>query len=186
MARKVALSEPELGISRAMLVLVACGLFLLAGAGCDSRGNATTAPTSQPSQSNAQSTPQANKALSDFLGEPVAPPVGLNAIYTKEGLTAAMRQAANDASVSLKKLEIDDSEFPYLVGVVTEKGQGDKLNAPISKLAGLAYQGSVSSDTAKAMNIIPIQAWPQADRDHIERRLNTRLQALYYKILAEQ
>ncbi|MDP9172575.1 MAG: M56 family metallopeptidase [Planctomycetota bacterium] len=151
-----------------------------------SRGNATTAPTFQPSQSNAQSTSQANTSLYDFLGQPVAPPVGLNSIYTKEGLSAAMQQAAQDANVSLKKLEIDDSEFPYLVGVVTEKGEVDKLNAAIKKMAGFAYQGSVSSDAVKAMNIIPPQAWPQADRDRIERRLNTRLQMLYYKIVAEQ
>lgn len=171
---------------RIWIALVACGLSLLPGAGSISRGDATTAPTSQPSQSNAQSTSQANKSLYDFLGQPVAPPAGLNSIYTKEGLTAAMQRAARDANVSLKKLEIDDSEFPYLVGVVTEKGQIDKLNASISKMAGFKYQGSISSDTAKAMNIIPFQAWPQTDRDRIERRLNTRLQMLYYKILTEQ
>ena len=153
--------------------------------GSVSRGDATTAPTSQPSQSSAQSASQANKALYDFLGQPVAPPVGLNSIYTKEGLTAAMQQAALNANVSLKKLEIDDSEFPYLVGVVTEKGQVDKLNAPISKMAGFTYQGSVSSDTVKAMCIIPIEAWPHADWDRIERRLNTRLQVLCYKTGAE-
>jgi hypothetical protein len=168
------------------IAIVWCGLFLLPGAGRISRGDATTAPTTEPSQSDAQSSSQANRALYDFLGDPVAAPVGLNPIYSKGGLTAAVEQAARDANVSIKKLEIDDSEFPYLVEVVTEKGQADKLDDPIGKMAGFSYQGSVSSGTVKVMNIIPTQAWPQADRDHIERRLSTRMQMLYYRIVSEQ
>lgn len=167
---------------RIWIGLVASGLALLPGAGRVSWGEATTAPTSRPSQSSAQ----ANEALYDFLGQPVAPPVGLNPIYTREGLTAAVEQAARDANVSLKKLEIDDSEFPYLVGVVTEDGQADKLNAAIGKVPGFKYQGSVSSGPTKAMNIIPFEAWPRADRDRIERRLSIRMQMLYYRILAEK
>ena len=63
-----------------------------------------------------------NQVLFNYLGNPVAPPANLDAAYTKEGLTHAMQVAAQNAGISLVKIEIDDSEFPFLVGVVLRSG----------------------------------------------------------------
>jgi hypothetical protein len=158
-------------------LLLACAHLLLPGAGIWSPGTALGQTDTQPADSN--------KALYDFLGQPVAPPEDLNPMYTKEGLTNAVQLAAKKAGVSLKKVEIDDSEFPFLVGVVCNSGDCDKLNEPLGKLPGYIYGGSTSSGTIKAMNITPRLVYPQQDRDRIERRLMVRMQVLYYKILAE-
>ncbi len=162
-------------LHRSLVVL--CALLILPSIGGVSPGAATTQPDRPPTEPN--------KALYDFLGEPVAPPAGLNPAYSKDGLTKAVQRAAQKAGVSLKRIMIDDSEFPFLVGVVCAKGDVDKLNDPIGKMAGYSYSGSVSSDTCKAMNIIPYRFFPRRDGDRIERRMNVRMEMLYYRLLSE-
>ena len=59
-----------------------------------------------------------NRVLFEYLGEPVPLSANTDAAYTKAGLTGALQDAAQAASVTLTEVEIDDSEFPPLVGVV--------------------------------------------------------------------
>jgi len=75
-----------------------------------------------------------NQVMFDYLGNPVAPPANTDVAYTKEGLASAMQDAAQAANITLTKVEIDDSEFPFLVGVVCA-GKGDmaKLKDPDSQ-----------------------------------------------------
>ena len=79
--------------------------------------------------------------LFNYLGNPVAPPADLDPDYTKEGLARAMQTAAQNAGISLMKVEIDDSEFPFLIGVVFA-GERDKqkLKDEIAKVP--AYESS--------------------------------------------
>jgi hypothetical protein len=59
-----------------------------------------------------------NRAMFEYLGDPVPPPANMEVKYTREGLADAIRSAAKKAGICLKKVEIDDSEYPYLVGVI--------------------------------------------------------------------
>lgn len=54
-----------------------------------------------------------NAAILQYLSEPVQAPADLEAAYSKQGLTGAVQMAAKNAGVTLKKLEIEDSEFPF-------------------------------------------------------------------------
>jgi hypothetical protein len=63
----------------------------------------------------------ANRVMLEYLGNPVEPPAAMESAYTKEGLTQAIRQAARKARVSVGRIEIDNSEYPYLIGVVCEE-----------------------------------------------------------------
>jgi hypothetical protein len=124
-----------------------------------------------------------NQVLFDYLGNPVAPPPDMDAAYTREGLTHAMQAAAQNAAISLVKLEIDDSEFPFLVGVVFAKqGDKEKLKEQIGKAAAYASSGGVGGDTSYAMNIVPYRAFPSDFSQRIYRRMMLREAVLYDKI----
>ena len=124
-----------------------------------------------------------NKALCDYLGEPVARPANMDAAYTKEGLTRAIHDAAQAGNISLTKVEVDDSEFPLLVGVVcAHKGDIEKLKEQIRKPAVYEYTGGVGGDTICAMNFVPYSAVPPDTRERVHRRSVVRLAMLYDKI----
>ena len=118
-----------------------------------------------------------------YLGEPVLPPANLDAAYTKQGLTGAMQDAAQAAGITLTKVEIDDSEFPFLVGVIcTNRGDMDKLKEQIRKLTAYNYGGGVGGDTIMVMNLVPYSAFPNNARQRIYHRLMLRNAVLYDKI----
>ena len=96
--------------------------------------------------------------LGAYLGEPVPPPPNLDPAYSKEGLLNAIQQAAQVTGVPLKKVEIETSEFPFLVGVVWDnaadfeqskstreriKAELEKFTAAFKNLPAYEYQGSV-------------------------------------------
>jgi RNA polymerase sigma factor (sigma-70 family) len=115
-----------------------------------------------------------NQSLYEYLGNPVAQPAGLDAAYTKAGLTSAMQNAAQAANISLKKLEIDDSEFPFLVGFIcANDGDYDKL---IEQLNKEGYQlidftrGSVDC----VIDITPRSAYSIQDRSQVMHRQKLR------------
>lgn len=118
---------------------------------------------------------QGNEALYDYLGNPVAPPTRLAAAYTKTGLTSAVQDAAHAANVTLTKVEIDDSEFPFLVGVVCENQSDlEKLEAQLRKTPGYIYGGGTSSRTICVTSITPDSAFPMHERSQIHHRLMLR------------
>ncbi len=125
----------------------------------------------------------ANQALYAYLGEPVAAPTNMDAAYTKDGLLSAVQTAGQNAGISLTKLEIDDSEFPYLVGVVfANQGDKEKLKEQLQKMSGYATSGGVGGETSYAMNIVPYSAFPRGVGQRIYRRMTVRESMLYDKI----
>ena len=129
------------------------------------------------------STSGPNRILFNYLGNPVLPPPNMDAAYTADGLSQAMRTAAQNAGISLVKLEIDDSEFPFLVGVVFA-GEKDKAKF-ISQIHTMpAYQtsGGVGGETSYAMNIVPYRAFPPEAGQQIYRRMMLREAVLHDRI----
>jgi len=124
-----------------------------------------------------------NRALLQYLGEPVEPPADLDAAYSKEGLIKAVQTAARNAGISLKRVEIDDSEFPFLVGVICKDGDYAQLTEQFGKMSPYEYGGSVGSHTHNALNLVPWRAFPQQASERISHRLGVRMQVFQAKLL---
>jgi len=135
---------------------------------------------------SAGSASQNSDALSGYLGPTVETPANLDPAYTKDGLSAAIQLAAQKAGISLKKVGIDDSEFPFLIGVNSQPGDWEKLKAQLNGLDGYEYHGSVGDDTSHAFSIIPTRAYPAGAVQHVMRRLNVRTQQYYDSFTAQQ
>ena len=156
-----------------LIVAVALGLL--------SAGYPTPASESAPTGPN--------KLLYDYLGDPVAPPANMDAAYTKEGLTNAMQAAAKAAGITLTKLEIEDSEFPFLVGVICANQQDmEKLKDQIRKMPAYNYTGGVGGgrSASYAMNLVPYTAYPADTKERIEHRLSLREEIFFRKIHKKQ
>jgi hypothetical protein len=124
-----------------------------------------------------------NQGLFEYLGNPVAPPPDMDAAYSKAGLTRAIQTAAQNAGLSLVRVEIDDSEFPFLVGVVfAQPGDRQKLEEQIRKLEPYTFAGGVSGGSICAMNIVPYRAFPPESSQRISRRMMLREAVLYERI----
>jgi hypothetical protein len=123
-----------------------------------------------------------NQVLLEYLGDPVEPPADMDAAYTKEGLIKAVQTAARNAGITLKRIEIDDSEYPFLVGVICKEGDYSKLKDQLRKMEGYAYNGSVGGDTHNAMNIVPYRVLPSALFERVSHRTGLRMQVLHDKI----
>ena len=123
-----------------------------------------------------------NQALLEYLGEPVPPPADMDAAYSKEGLIKAVQTAARNAGIPLKRIEIDDSEFPFLVGIICKEGDYPKLTEQLRKLDGYEYNGGVSSSTRIAINLVPYRAFPLALGERISHRTGVREQVLQNKL----
>jgi len=137
------------------------------------RGNSTGGPVSLTGP---------NQALLEYLGDPVEPPADMNAAYSKEGLIKAVQTAARNADVSVQRVEVDDSEFPFLVGVICQEGDYSKLKEQFRKMDGYEYNGSVGSDTRNAFNLVPHRAFPSEVSQRISHRTTLREQIFYDKI----
>jgi len=126
----------------------------------------------------------ANAALYKFLGDPVPPPADLDPAYSRKGLFDAVTLAAKNAGVDLKTLTIDDSEFPYLVGVVSSSGDLNKLREQFKTMSAYHYSGSVSSSTCYAFNITPSGAIPPGFERRVHPRMALRMEMLFQKLQA--
>jgi hypothetical protein len=130
-----------------------------------------------------------NQALLEYLGNPVAPPVNLDVRYTKEGLTNALQTAAGQAGITIKKMAIDDSEFPFITGVFCAGSDFAKLKQQIRKLDGYEYSGSIGneknsdgSDTCNVFSLVPYKAYPEGTFEQIYHRLWLRQQVFNDRI----
>jgi len=130
-----------------------------------------------------------NQALYEYLGNAVEVPATMDARYTKEGLTSTIQLAARNAGIQIKKVAVDDSEYPFLVGVVCAGSDAVKLKVQIKKMAGYEYGGSVGndanrdgSDTCNVFNIVPYSAHPVDARQQIGHRLLLRQQVFHDRI----
>jgi hypothetical protein len=137
----------------------------------------TGASTGRPVSSS-----RANQALLEYLGDPVEPPANLDAAYSKEGLIKAVQTAARSAGISVQRVEIDDSEFPFLVGVICREGDYAKLKEQFRKMDAYEYTGSVGSHTHNAMNLVPYRVFPSEVSQRISHRTTLRMQVFQEKL----
>lgn len=128
-----------------------------------------------------------NQALYAYLGNPVPPPANLDPAYTKDGLTRAMQTAAQNAGVTLVKLEIDDSEFPCLVGMICAKrGDWSKMKEQFRALPAYEFKGGIGGDDRQAMNLVPYNAYPPGASQRIYHRQMLREAVLYDRLNQER
>ena len=123
-----------------------------------------------------------NQTLLEYLGDPVEPPPDMDSAYSKEGLIKGIQTAARNAGISLKRVEIDDSEFPFLVGVICQEGDYPKLTDQLRKMDGYEYAGSVGGRTHTALNMVPYRVFPPALGERIGHRTGLRMQVLQNKL----
>jgi hypothetical protein len=123
-----------------------------------------------------------NRALLEYLGNPVEAPANLDTAYTKAGLSNAVQTAARNAGITLKSVEIEDSEYPFLVGVICAKGDYHKLTDQLRKMDRYSYSGSVSGDTCGAMNIVPYTDFPPEAGQRIHHRMMLRMAVFHDRI----
>jgi hypothetical protein len=122
-----------------------------------------------------------NAAIMEFLGKPTAPPADMDPAYSKQGLIHAVQLAAQKAGITLKKVGVEDSEFPFLVGVVCQDGDWPKLKVELKKLSGYEHNGGTGGDTCNIFNLVPHSAFPPGSFQTIHRRLMLREMAFYEK-----
>ena len=143
------------------------------------------AVAAKSNEGNGSGIPDSNQIMLNYLGNPVTAPANLSVAYTKDGLIQATQLAAQKAGISLKNIQVDDSEFPFVVGVVCESGGYEKLVDQMKKMDGYGYGGSTSSDTVGAFSITPSSAYPPGTFDQIHRRLMVRESMFYNQINAQ-
>ena len=124
-----------------------------------------------------------NQALLEYLSDPVKPPADMDAAYTKAGLIKAIKTAAGNAGISVRRVEIDDSEFPFLVGVICKECDYSKMTAQLKKLDGYEYNGGITSHTCGAMDVVPYRGFPSALSQRISHRTGLREQVLFDKLV---
>jgi hypothetical protein len=103
-----------------------------------------------------------------------------------DGLINAIQLAARNAGVALRKVAIDDPEYPFLVGVICGESDFPKLKDQIKKMDGYAYNGGTGSHTCYAFSIIPYKAYPPEASQRIHHRLMLRTQVFYEKLSAQK
>ena len=145
-------------------------------------------PTSNTAHQNAGVGPMSapNRILLEYLGDPVEPPLNLDARYTAEGLSNAVLVAARNAGITVKYMAIEDSEFPFIIGVVCGGSDVIKLKSQFKKMDGYTYNGSIGndtnsdgSDTCNVFSIVPYKAYPREASQQIYRRLWLRQQVFF-------
>lgn len=139
-----------------------------------------------PAPSNVPEPVPVTSTLASYLGDPVEAPPNVEPPYTKEGLQSALQLAASAAGVALKKLEIDTSEFPFLVGVTSEQeADFEKIKNELKKVSAYTYGGGVSGHNSYVFNITPSSKFPPGQNERISRRTMLREQMFFDRILGK-
>ena len=126
---------------------------------------------------------EANRALLAYLGDPIAPPTGMDSRYNQANLLKAFTNLCQQAGLTITKLVVDDSEFPFLV-YGTLAGRHTLPDAPAFEAQkGYTYGGSVrgsfdEDSTYFAVNMVPNSQFPADKEPACHRRLMLRLQML--------
>ncbi len=124
-----------------------------------------------------------NRVLLRYLGEPVEPPADMDEAYTKEGLIKAIHTAAENAGVKVERVEVEDSEYPFLVGMVCKEGDTVKVTDQLRKMPDYSYNGSHSTPTHSVFNIVPYRVYPSGAGERIGHRTGLRCQIFLDKLL---
>ena len=137
--------------------------------------------TSGNSTNDPPSSSDPNQTLFNYLGNPVMPPPNMDQRYSATGLASAVQQAAQNAGITVKSITVDDSEFPFLIGVICGGSDAVKLKNELRQMPGYEYGGGVGddsnsdgSDTCNVFCIVPSSAFHQGTAYRIYRRLMVR------------
>lgn len=126
----------------------------------------------------------ANAAIMAYLGDPVPPPSNLDPKYTADGLVAAFRTLCRNQGFEVKRLAVDQAEYPFLVyGVIAGRQSYQKIKDGLAGMSGYAYSGSSTGSSGDgstyfALNMMPNSAYPRTHAEAIRRRTMIRLQML--------
>lgn len=120
------------------------------------------------------------------LGAPVPMPEDLDPRYRPDALQAFVERLARETACPLKRLAVDESEYPPLVGAVLETAEDyGWLGRTVERLGGgdYAYNGCASSrdrgELRFALNVIPsVVIYERPDAQRISNRLMLRLETL--------
>ncbi len=128
-----------------------------------------------------------NTAIMTYLGEAVPAPADLDPRYSAAALAATFRGLCAARGVTVAKLGVDTSEFPYVLhGVLEGETARDfflQITTRIGAAPGYAYGGSVTGRTSDggvhfSLNMTPGSTYPREQADAIRRRLMLRLQMI--------
>jgi len=128
-----------------------------------------------------------NRAIIDYLGEPVPLPANLETKYTPAALKSEFTTLVEATGAKIQKLAVDTSEFPCLVyGAVTGTNNLQRMQEALGTTPGYAYGGSVvgrmgNGTTYFAINLTPSDQYPHGEIEAVNRRLMIRLQMLAQK-----
>lgn len=120
----------------------------------------------------------------DFgIGEPVPPPAKIDPKYSAAGLREAFTALCKRLGYRIVKLEIDQSEFPFLVSAVIEdRCDYRALRDGLSSVSGYTYNGCATryrnAVTHVALNMMPSPEYPAEHSRVIQQRVRLRLSKL--------
>ncbi|HSU55299.1 MAG TPA: hypothetical protein VLT36_14680, partial [Candidatus Dormibacteraeota bacterium] len=92
--------------------------------------------------------------------------------------------AAAQAAGVPAQVQIEESEYPFLVGVICSRPSYARLMEELRKDKSYADQGSVGNERCQAMNIVPYAAFPKESSERISHRLTVRMQMLNERLSA--
>ena len=129
----------------------------------------------------------ANRAIMAYLGDPVPVPASLDPKYNAKNLASAFTTLSQKAGLRVQKLAVDDSEFPFLVGVIcANRDDMEKLKQEIRKLPDYNYTGGFGGNNSYAMNLVHYRAFPKGAAERIHRRMSLREQILFERMHRHQ
>jgi hypothetical protein len=178
----------RLMLGAASILTVSAGLLMVNAAESSSNASAPAAaaagaPKGWGKNASDPGSNLSNHAIVSYLGDPVPPPSGLDTIYSPENLMAAFTTLMRKQGVTIQKLAVDSSEFPFLVyGVLAGNYDYHRFD-DLNLVKGYVYGGSVTKyydkgDTCFSLNMIPSDQYPHGQDAACSRRLMIRLEML--------
>lgn len=138
------------------------------------------------------SSAKGNAAILAYLGQPVPAPAGLDERFSAKSLLAAFTELCKTSGYTIKKLAVDDSEFPFLIyGRVAGKKDIDGFSKELGPMKPYVYGGSVNGsigtgdETYFSLNMTPSDRFPADAAQTCSRRLMIRMQMLAAEVSRE-
>lgn len=169
-----------------MRLLGPCGfLVALLAAACASRSDPGPDPTLVVPHREIH---PVNAALHAYLGEPVNWPAEVDPAFSVQGLRRAFEEACDRVCVSLRRFEVDYSEFPPVVGVEVVSADAEFSVDALGGALPDPYEGSGCTSSGHdeggvlvrtiVTDVVPWDAVPSNDLDRAMRRRGVRTQRL--------